>query len=158
MVQASRLATVMARRQKQVLAACLALAIISAFDGAEAAKKRSKGKKKVAKLEPLKCGVCSAIVEVVREEVHKKENDTSTLDLRWGLTAEVKEGKARRLGKVIPYKRSELLATEISSCALSPDTTFPTSTQRCVCVCVCVTQRERERETDRQTECGLMHA
>ena len=103
----------MARRQKQVLAACLALAIISAFDGAEAAKKRSKGKKKVAKLEPLKCGVCSAIVEVVREEVHKKENDTSTLDLRWGLTAEVKEGKARRLGKVIPYKRSELLATEM---------------------------------------------
>jgi len=45
--------------------------------------------------------------------VRKKENDTTTLDLRWGLTAEVKEGKARRLGKVIPYKRSELLAVEL---------------------------------------------
>ena len=33
-------------------------------------------------------------------QVRKKENDTTTLDLRWGLTAEVKEGKARRLGKV----------------------------------------------------------
>jgi len=82
---------------------------------AQAAKKRGKGKKRAAAVDPLKCGVCEAVTEVVLSEVRKKENDTTTLDLRWGLTAEVKEGKARRLGKVIPYKRSELLAVEVES-------------------------------------------
>ena len=102
---------------RAVAAGCLAVALLLcvAFDGSEAAsKKKSKSRKKaVQATDPLKCGVCEAVVEVLREEVRKKENDTSTLDLRWGLTAEVKEGKARRLGKVIPYKRSELLATEL---------------------------------------------
>ena len=81
---------------------------------AQAAKKKGKSKsKKAAIVDPLKCGVCVAVAEVVLGEVRKKENDTTTLDLRWGLTAEVKEGKAKRLGKVIPYKRSEVLAVEV---------------------------------------------
>ena len=85
---------------------------------AQAAKKKGKSKsKKAAIVDPLKCGVCVAVAEVVLGEVRKKENDTTTLDLRWGLTAEVKEGKAKRLGKVIPYKRSEVLAVEVMESA-----------------------------------------
>lgn len=120
---------------------CVAILIIATLDGAAAAKKKGKGKKKVEAVHPLKCGVCVAAVEQITDEVcgelkrgsrkasvldphcalvfnespcclfgmrylyahvqvRKKENDTTTLDLRWGLTAEVKEGKARRLGKV----------------------------------------------------------
>ena len=93
----------------------MAVLLCVALEGANAGKRKSKSKDKTknADVDALKCGVCVALVELVQEEVRKKENDTTTLDLRWGLTAEVKEGKAKRLGKVIPYKRSELLATEI---------------------------------------------
>jgi hypothetical protein len=73
------------------------------------------------------------VIDEVLYELRKTENSTSTLDLRWGLTAEVKEGRyarlsviehafefilrihrrAKRIGKVIPYKRSQLRAIEI---------------------------------------------
>ena len=85
----------------------VAVLLCVALEGAKAGKRKSKSKdkKKKADVDALKCGVCVALVELVQEEVRKKENDTTTLDLRWGLTAEVKEGRAKRLGKVIPYKR-----------------------------------------------------
>ena len=36
---------------------------------AQAAKKRGKGKKRAAAVDPLKCGVCEAVTEVVLSEV-----------------------------------------------------------------------------------------
>lgn len=48
------------------------------------------------------------MVDEIVYELKKTENSTSTLDLRWGLTAEVTDGRAKRIGKVIPYKRSQV--------------------------------------------------
>jgi hypothetical protein len=41
----------------------------------------------------IRCGVCIAVIDEVLYELRKTENSTSTLDLRWGLTAEVTEGR-----------------------------------------------------------------
>jgi len=41
------------------------------------------------------------------------EADGDSLDLRWGLTADTEAGKPKRIGKVIPYQRSELRSIEI---------------------------------------------
>ena len=105
------------KRQRIALAACkVAVLLCVALEGAKAGKRKSKSKdkKKNADGDALKCGVCVALVELVQEEVRKKENDTTTLDLRWGLTAEVKEGRAKRLGKVIPYKRYPVSSRNVS--------------------------------------------
>ena len=67
----------------------------------------------MAEVDKMRCGVCLAIIDEVFYEQRKTENSTSTLDLRWGLTAEVTDGRAKRIGKVIPYKRSELRSIEI---------------------------------------------
>uniref|UniRef100_A0A6U4TQQ1 Tyrosine-protein kinase ephrin type A/B receptor-like domain-containing protein n=1 Tax=Hemiselmis andersenii TaxID=464988 RepID=A0A6U4TQQ1_HEMAN len=61
----------------------------------------------------VRCGVCFAMVDEILYELKKTENSTSTLDMRWGLTSEVKDGRAKRIGKVIPYKRSELRSIEV---------------------------------------------
>ena len=44
-------------------------------------------------VDKVRCGVCLAVVDEVLYELRKTENSTSTLDLRWGLTAEVTEGR-----------------------------------------------------------------
>ena len=48
---------------------CVAFLVIAALDGTAAAKKKGKGKRKVAAVEPLKCGVCVAAVEQITDEV-----------------------------------------------------------------------------------------
>eukprot|EP00960_Hanusia_phi_P056529 763303-Hanusia_phi.AAC.14 len=89
---------------------------------------RSKGSKSVkqAASDPLKCGVCMAVVDEIQKELQTTENSTSTLDLRWGLTAEVTEGRAKRIGKVIPYKRSELRSIEVGRSLYSLKSTHAT--------------------------------
>ena len=42
----------------------------------------------------IRCGVCIVVIDEVLYELRKTENSTSTLDLRWGLTAEVTEGRS----------------------------------------------------------------
>jgi hypothetical protein len=44
-------------------------------------------------VDSVRCGVCIAVIDEVLYELRKTENSTSTLDLRWGLTAEVTEGR-----------------------------------------------------------------
>mmetsp|Transcript_14182 Transcript_14182/g.33441 ORF Transcript_14182/g.33441 Transcript_14182/m.33441 type:complete len:622 (-) Transcript_14182:216-2081(-) len=93
----------------------LVVLVIACFVGVDGKKKKkSKGSKNAdAGLSTMRCGVCMATIDEIRTEQKKTENSTSTLDLRWGLTSEVKEGRAKRIGKVIPYKRSELRSIEI---------------------------------------------
>jgi len=74
-------------------------------------KKSSSGSS--GKSDAVRCGVCFAMVDEILYELKKTENSTSTLDMRWGLTSEVKDGRAKRIGKVIPYKRSELRSIEV---------------------------------------------
>jgi hypothetical protein len=48
-------------------------------------------------VDQLGCGVCIASVDEIQAELQKTENSTSTLDLRWGLTAEVPPRGSQRM-------------------------------------------------------------
>ena len=74
---------------------------------------KAKKAKTAAATEPARCGVCIAAVDEIFKELAVTENSTSTLDLRWGLTAQVTDGRAKRIGKVIKYNRSQLRAIEV---------------------------------------------
>ena len=92
------------------------IALLCLMEPADAAKKKKSKAKKAktaAATEPARCGVCIAAVDEIFKELAVTENSTSTLDLRWGLTAQVTDGRAKRIGKVIKYNRSQLRAIEV---------------------------------------------
>jgi len=96
----------------------LAVSLLFFTESADAAKKKKSKKKSAPKAaaataDATRCGVCVVAVDEIFKELATTENSTSTLDLRWGLTAEVKEGRAKRIGKVIKYNRSQLRSIEV---------------------------------------------
>jgi len=95
------------------LAVLIALCFVEPADAAKKKKSKAKKAKPAATAEPARCGVCIAAVDEIFKELAVTENSTSTLDLRWGLTAQVTDGRAKRIGKVIKYNRSQLRAIEV---------------------------------------------
>lgn len=108
------------RSCRLVLASLLIVALLCSTFGEGDAKKKGKGKGKkkgnaasenVGGADQLRCGVCLVSVSELRKEMD--ETDGDSIDLRWGLTAEVEDGRPKRIGKVIPYQRSELRSIEV---------------------------------------------
>mmetsp|Transcript_51804 Transcript_51804/g.105448 ORF Transcript_51804/g.105448 Transcript_51804/m.105448 type:complete len:331 (-) Transcript_51804:220-1212(-) len=102
-----------------IIASLLVVALLcSTFGECDAKKKgRGKGKKKgnvanVGGANQLRCGVCLVSVSELRKEMDDTD-DGDSIDLRWGLTAEMEDGRPKRIGKVIPYHRSELRSIEV---------------------------------------------
>lgn len=107
-----------------LLAGLCLLGCPCAVDAAKKKKGRAKKAASSASLDPVRCGVCVQAVDEMLKELATTENSTSTLDMRWGLTATVTDGRAKRIGKVIKYNRSELRAVEVMEAICSKMRSF----------------------------------